>query len=138
MWPNLNVNQGLNDFEGCEFPGSRIFLLVLIIDSVQKEARVFIDDVKYNHGWLTEYNIHHNYSSPIRVEEFLTDAIRHIEELNKYKTKVEETFIEAFDEYTISEFTEQKLNPLIKELEQIKANAILLKETNEWPRRPLS
>jgi hexosaminidase len=60
----------------CFFPGSQLFKLTRNLENVQTEVGTFLAKAKVDQGWLTDYNIRRNYTSPMRVEEGMEDMPR--------------------------------------------------------------
>ena len=76
LWLDLQKDPSLGAFSRCMFPGSSIFRFIQRLASLNSEAREFIDTIKYQRGWLSAYNIRHNFSSPTRILELLDDQPR--------------------------------------------------------------
>ena len=53
-------------------------------------------------GWLTNYNIRHNYSSPWRLSEALNGHTELLKSLTQYKDKTSKTLSSVFDKATVS------------------------------------
>ena len=53
-------------------------------------------------GWLTNYNIRHNYSSPWRLSEALNGHTELLKSLAQYKDKTSKTLSSVFDKATVS------------------------------------
>lgn len=50
---------------------------------------------------------------------------------------VNDALVEVFDKYTIAEWIEQKLYPIVLRLEELQKASQRLKSLRTWPRRPL-
>ena len=50
----------------CFFKGAPIFKLTHNLATVQNEVSQYLQKYSAQEGWLTEYNMRHNYSSPFR------------------------------------------------------------------------
>lgn len=97
----------------------------------------FIMATKKNRGWMTSYNVEHDFSSPLRVDELMNDHSRIYRSLLSMVRPFQESLTGIFDKYTISEWIEQRLYPMIRELEKIQKEAHDLKSKKTWPKRPL-
>lgn len=96
----------------------------------------FILGTKKNRGWMTNYNVEHEFSSPLRVDELMNDHSRIYRSLLSMIRPFQESLSGIFDKYTISEWIEQRVYPMIKELEKIQKDAHDLKAKKTWPKRP--
>lgn len=136
-WMELHHDPGLSSFSKCMFPGSPTFRFVHHLKSIVSETRDYIDSLKFNKGWMTQYNIRHNFSSPIRVDELIEDATRLKNSLNTLANNAEEAMHSVYDKWTIQEFIELHIKPLMDELSEIEKNGDVLSKFRVWPRRPL-
>ena len=62
----------------CFFPGVQVFKLTKTVDSVQYQVKQYLNKVTKEQGWLTDYSMRHNFSSPFRVEEGLEEFSQHV------------------------------------------------------------
>lgn len=136
-WIDLHHDADMTSFGKCMFPGSQTLRYALRLTSTLTEARQYINDMKYKRGWLTTYNIRHNFSSPIRVEELIGDAFRLESSLSSMAKNAVESMIEVFDKWTIDEFLEQTIMPVLEELQKMQKEADQLMSRRVWPKRPL-
>lgn len=136
-WIDLNHDPNLNAFGKCMFPGSPALRLILRIVSTTTEVRQYLDDLHYKRGWITSYNIRHNFSSPIRIDELISEAIRFDASLSALIKNTEESLSEVFDKWTIDEIIEQNITPILNELRIIERDAKQLMSRRIWPQRPL-
>jgi hexosaminidase len=88
-------------------------------------------------GWLTDYSVRHNYSSPARIDELLRDLPYLSGSLNAVAKQTMDRLKNIFDVHTISEWMEQKLLPLFEKLDRIQMDAATLRSQKYWPVRPL-
>lgn len=136
-WMELHQDSKLTSFAKCMFPGSPIFRFVHHLTAITSEAREYIDSLKFNRGWMTEYNIRHNFSSPIRVDELTVDASRLKNSLETLASNAEEAMQDVYDKWTIKEFIELHIQPLMDELKKVEQKGDILSKFRVWPRRPL-
>lgn len=119
------------------FPGSSIFRFIQRLASLNAEAREFIDTIKHQRGWLSDYNIRHNFSSPTRIMELLDDQPRLLASLTNLCKNLIEAMYEVYDHWSIGEYVEQRIYPIINELRNLEKVGDNLKMKKTWPQRPL-
>lgn len=120
----------------CFFPGAAVFKLTHTLNSVQNEVEEYLDKVTNQQGWLSDYNVRHNYSSPFRVSEGLDEFGRVHFAVTALMKQAKQALSEVYDEYTVAEWIEQKIYPLYKDMEDLKIKAEKLRSKSLWPRRP--
>jgi len=111
--------------------------LLYRLHTIEIEYDDFILETKKNRGWMTNYNVEHEFSSPLRVDEQMNDHVRIYRSVLSMVRPFQESLTGIFDKYTISEWIEQRVYPMIRELEKIQKEAHDLKSKKTWPRRPL-
>lgn len=114
-----------------------IFRLLYRLHTIEIDYNDFILVTKKNRGWMTSYNVEHEFSSPLRVDELMNDHSRIYRSLLSMVRPFQESMTGIFDKYTISEWIEQRVYPMIRELEKIHNEARDLKAKKTWPKRPL-
>lgn len=97
-WLDLINDPTLQSFSKCMFPGNGVFRYVAKMATTLQQARELIDSIKYDRGWLTEYNIKHNYSSPSRVNEFYKEASLINKEVKKLALEAYTVMLDIYDE----------------------------------------
>lgn len=113
------------------------FRLLYRLHTIEIDYNDFILVTTQNRGWMTSYNVEHEFSSPLRVDELMNDHSRIYRSLLSMVRPFQESMTGIFDKYTISEWIEQRIYPMIKELEKIHNEARDLKAKKTWPKRPL-
>ncbi|XP_071448252.1 hexosaminidase D-like isoform X2 [Hetaerina americana] len=139
-WADLSGDPFLWDrFSRCIFPGALFFRLTARLQTTEREFAALTDAVHHRRGWMTPYNVRHNFSSPLRVEEEAG-----VDQLARLQQSVEalirsarDTLADILDPYAIAEWIEQRLHPMVVELESIARDASVLKSRRTWPARPL-
>ncbi|VEN38850.1 unnamed protein product [Callosobruchus maculatus] len=121
----------------CIFPGNTVFRLMNRLHNMETESREFLDLVHRQKGWMTSYNVRHNYSLPLRVDEVIADMPRLYHAAISLAKIAADSMAGIFDNYTISEWIEQKIYPYILEFERIQNDSAVLKGVEQWPVRPL-
>lgn len=136
-WLEMTHDPDLATFAKCMFPGSQTLRYIIRLKGILTDARQYVNDVNYKRGWLTTYNVRHNFSSPIRIEELMNDAIRFDASLTALTKSATESLIDVYDKWTIDEYIEQTVVPLLHELRKLQRHGNQLMALRVWPRRPL-
>lgn len=136
-WLEMAHDPELLAFAKCMFPGSQTLRYVIRLTNTITDVRQYLDNIKYKRGWLTAYNIRHNFSSPIRIVELISDAMHFEASLTALAKSAIESLSDVFDKWTIDEYIEQTIMPLQDELLQLQEDAKQLMAMRVWPRRPL-
>jgi hypothetical protein len=75
--------------------------------------------------------------SPSRIDEFSWEFSMLRSEVNYLFTDAERELSAIFDNATVSEWLEQKIYPMSKELSDLDAFTKSVASADQWPRRPL-
>ncbi len=137
LWLDLQKDPTLTAFSRCMFPGSSVFRFINRISALVSESREFIDSIKLSRGWLSDYNIRHNFSSPTRIQELLDDQPRLLASMTNLAKNTIDSMWEVYDHWTIGEYVEQRIYPIISELKNLEKIGENLKMKKTWPQRPL-
>lgn len=121
----------------CLFPGSPVFRLVRKLNTAESEARDFILQTKEQKGWLTDYNTRRKFSSPLRIEEIISELPRIYHNMLSLVKLSFEAMDGVFDNYTITEWIEQRIYPYLVQLDEIEKESNAMKDVRIWPVRPL-
>lgn len=125
-----------NKLSRCFFPGSAFYKLLYRLHTTEKEVKEFLGITTRAKGWLTDYNVRRNFTSPLRIDELMADHPRIYHQLTSLQRHVREALEDIFDHYTISEWIEQRIYPDLKRLEKLENDTVILKSVKYWPRRP--
>ncbi|XP_073826444.1 hexosaminidase D-like isoform X3 [Musca autumnalis] len=137
-WLDLQPNSHHNQlFSTCVYLGHQFYKYSLRLYGLLSEIQMYLNQVQEHSAWMSDYNVRHNFSSPIRVHELTQKTPIYISELQGMSRQAQELLYEIFDKYTIAEFIEQTIYPTIGSLQRHLANAQLLLQPNHWPQRPL-
>ena len=100
----ISLEQDPHQFElrRCKFPGSKIFGAVGSLVRYKSEVEALDTVSRETQGWLTSYNIRHNYTSPWRLTEVLNGHSDLLASLNQYREKTSRTLSSIFDKSTVS------------------------------------
>lgn len=90
------------DLRRCKFPGVKIFGAVGSLIRYKAEVDALVTISRETQGWLTNYNIRHNYSSPWRLTEVLNGHAELLKSLTQYKEKTSKSLASVFDRATVS------------------------------------
>ena len=121
----------------CFFPGSQLFKMTRNLENVQTEVEKFLSKAQVEQGWLTEYNFRRNYSSPMRIDEGLEDFQRVKFSVTNLIRHAISALTYVYDDFTTGEWIEQKVLPMLQELDKLKKKTLELKQIHHWSIRPL-
>ncbi|XP_059486138.1 hexosaminidase D-like isoform X2 [Neocloeon triangulifer] len=124
-------------FSGCAFPGATVFRLMSRLEIYDKEYDEFMLLVRKKKAWLTEYNVRHNFTTPLRLNELMQDHSRMLHSALSLSKQARDALSEVFDEHTVGEWLEQKMQPYVESLEKLGADTEALRRRMVWPVRPL-
>ncbi|GAB0099233.1 Beta-N-acetylhexosaminidase [Sergentomyia squamirostris] len=136
-WLDLYQDPDMSSFAWCMFPGGPLFRYSHRLLTAVAESKDYVEKIKYKRGWLTDYNIKHNFTSPVRVAELVEHATKLKGSLITLAKNASEVMIDIYDKFTIEEFIEQRINPVVDELNGLLSAASRLSAVKVWPRRPL-
>ncbi|XP_054739999.1 hexosaminidase D [Anastrepha obliqua] len=137
-WIELHPNSHHSQlFSSCTYPGSMVYKFALRLFDKLVELQNYLLHVQDHSAWMSDYNVRHNFSSPLRVRELTLNTPGYINELSAMAREAYEVMYEVFDEYTIVEFVEQNIYPTIGKLQRQLEQAQSLMQRRVWPQRPL-
>lgn len=137
LWLDLQKDPNLSAFTRCIFPGSSVFRYINRLAGISSEAREFIDSIKFSRGWLSDYNIRHNFTSSSRVIELLEDQPRLLATLMNLAKSIADGMDEMYDHFTVGEYIEQHVYPLVNDLKTLEKVGESLRMRRVFPVRPL-
>jgi len=126
------------ELENCIWDGKEIYLMNHNLEVEEKDAKEFIQGIKYDKGWLTAYNTKYNETNPWRVEDSLRQAKEHLESLKVLKASATEALAAVYPPFVIKEWTFQKFYTVMKELSNIIDSGAKVHRVKHWPRRPIA
>ena len=97
----LEQDPHLFDLRRCKFPGAKIFGAVGTLSKYKSEVEALVTISRETKGWLTNYNIRHNYSSPWRLNEVINGHHDLLRSLTQYKDKTSKSLSAVFDKATV-------------------------------------
>ena len=119
----------------CFFPGVAFFKVTKQLMNLEVDVEEFFKKVQIKKGWLTEYNLRHNMSSPFRIDELMEDWSRTNHEVVSMMRQAKDALGEMFDRFTVAEWIEQKLYPHYHKLSAFREAADHLRRVTAWPSR---
>lgn len=122
----------------CSFAGSRIYELSLQFFTLNHYLNEQFFDSNYILGWVSDYNINNRFSSPALIEQAMmrySDGVRNV---SIFQNAISEALHMVYDKYTVSEWVETNVRPLLKKLDQYFAVMKTLLVSSSWPRRPIT
>lgn len=133
----LNLDLQYLEFANkCNFPGSavyelsqKLYILKRDIDTMMRNPHVT--------GWVSDYNIEHDFASPQHVEDGLQDLSMLLFDFNKLMSEAEPALLDVYDEHTVREWIFINLKPTYNKLQKLHTSFVKLQERKYWPRRPL-
>lgn len=124
-------------FTTCTYPGSLAYKFALRLYDKQIEVQNYLVHVQEKSAWMSDYNVRHNFSSPLRVHELTANTPSLIDDLSTMAKEAHSVLADVFDDHTIAEFIEQNIYPQIISLRKHIEKAQSLLQRQIWPRRPL-
>ncbi|XP_067010498.2 hexosaminidase D [Anabrus simplex] len=126
----------------CGFPGSNLYEAIGAYLLLKSRVDSLYTDLMENHGWVSEYNVNNNYSSPFRVLEAgsgeLVNSNGLFDNFRDFRNSTRSLLSQYYDQYTVDEWLEQKLDPIEKKIHFMASAAEKLINIDVWPRRPLN
>ena len=86
---------------------------------------------------MTQYNVDHKFSSPYRVQETMRPLTYLPGNLKSLQIQLEKTLSNYYDRFTVAEWIEQHIRPMVKSLEDLIKKSEILTSVKTWPQRPL-
>ncbi|XP_054258857.1 hexosaminidase D-like [Macrosteles quadrilineatus] len=123
----------------CSFPGLKTFLIISKYLTLKSRVDSYYESVTEKTAWMTPYNVKHNFTSPYRVlEEFrLKEGYTLIKEVKNFVNETIIALSEHFDEFTVNEWIEQRIQPMDEQLTYLETVSNQLITRRSWPRRPI-
>ena len=137
MKKNSKIMFFSRDLHRCRFPGSTFFGLLSTYRMTLREVDMASDRIHDHEGWMTQYNVDHKFSSPYRVQEMMRPLAYLPGNLRSLENQVEKALSSFFDGYTVAEWIEQHIKPMIRTIDDLHNRATILTSVTSWPQRPL-
>lgn len=143
---HTRIDKMLRDSDGdlgfatrCNFPGVAFFRTVFRVRSLLDDIWELEAKIKRKRGWVTEYNIRHNYSLPLRVDEVVFSQVPRLQRhLVILANSVVNSLKPIFSSDTILEWIEQNMWEAWKAMDRLEKAGDTLRNVMVWPRRPVT
>ncbi len=143
---HTRIDKMLRDSDGdlgfatrCNFPGVAFFRTVFRVRSLLDDIWELEAKIKRKRGWVTEYNIRHNYSLPLRVDEVVFSQVPRLQRhLVILANSVVNSLKPIFSSETILEWIEQNMWEAWKAMDRLEKAGETLRNVMVWPRRPVT
>ncbi|XP_023344088.1 hexosaminidase D [Eurytemora carolleeae] len=126
-----------SELRNCKFPGSKLFGLVSSLQYYKSEAENLVRKLRLRGGWLTSYNLRHNFSSPSRLSPQTRQIQYLLKSLSEYSSNLNNEMNQFFLEDTVNEWIEQNILPIRVILQSLNKDINLISARKDWPRRPV-
>lgn len=124
-------------YVNCNFPGWEVLSTIQGFSQVREQfAKVLNDSVV--RGWLTDYNIHQQFSSPTHLSGISTELSYLQNSLESLKRESATAFDVVYDAHTAKEWFDTHVQPMLDHVNKLQTAIDSLRSKNVWPRRPLS
>jgi hypothetical protein len=111
--------------------------LLSTLNMNRREVDLAVDKIERQSGWMTKYNVDHKFSSPYRVHEAMRSISYLPGSLKSLESQLRRTLPHYFDQFTVDEWLEQNVDPLIEAVDSLNSRAASLTSSLSWPRRPI-
>lgn len=124
----------------CSFQGADSYILMGNYLSLKATVDKLHETLTEKNGWMTYYNVKHNFTSPWRlVEDFTTlNGITLLKEVQLFKNETSYILSPYFDMHVVNEWVEQRIEPMEMKLLLLQKQMETLINIESWPRRPLN
>ena len=124
----------------CRYPGAQVLSLLSSYKNHDTILKAAVQRVDEQEGWMTKYNVRHKFSSPWRVRQTMQslgvgDYL--LNSLLTFKDSFAKALNAVYDQFTVEEWLEQHVDPLMQKVQELTERARVLSEGQVWPRRPL-
>ncbi|KAG5886069.1 hypothetical protein JTB14_018928 [Gonioctena quinquepunctata] len=121
----------------CDFPGGQILENVIHLQQLIQEYDSIMEDSRVK-GWIDDYNIAHDFSSPSYVESVTGSLDRMKNDLEEIDSDMTVAMSEVYDKYTVEEWKETYIRPIERKISKLYGARQSLLKKEKWPRRPLT
>lgn len=129
-------HQPFSYYGNCNFPGWEVLSTVQGYGQVKEQYYKVLNDSVVR-GWLTDYNAHHQFSSPTHLSGISTEINYLQNSLDSLKRESASAFDVVYDPFTAKEWFETHVQPMVDKVNELLTNIESLRSKNSWPRRPL-
>ena len=123
-------------YANCNFPGSEVFTIIQGYGQITEQyAKVLNDSVV--RGWLTNFNVAKQFSSPTHMSGISTELSYLQNSLESLKRESASAFDVVYDAHTHKEWFESHVQPMLDKVNELLKAIDTLRLKNVWPRRPI-
>ncbi|XP_044754980.1 hexosaminidase D-like [Coccinella septempunctata] len=119
----------------CAYPGSDILENVYRLHQLEEDYRELRKSSSIK-GWMSSYNIHHNFSSPGHIYNIAPHLSHLGQEIKEIENDMSKALLEVYDDSTKNEWIFTFIQPLKKEINELLRVKDELLKRKVWPRRP--
>ena len=91
-------------FTTCTYPGSLTYKFALRLYDKQIEVHNYLVHVQEKSAWMSDYNVRHNFSSPLRVHELTANTPSLIDDLATMAKEAHTVMADVFDEVNMKSY----------------------------------
>ncbi|CAH1782853.1 unnamed protein product [Owenia fusiformis] len=122
----------------CSYPGNSLLSSVYQL----RELHYKFDEVAHSrqsvlYGWMSPYNIKHNFSNNWQLDNMLKPMNEIKYNTMSYISSFKNNMVLIYDKPTIDEFLDEQLTWILTEIADIERKAMKLMQIRSWPKRPL-
>ncbi|XP_057377052.1 hexosaminidase D-like isoform X2 [Daphnia carinata] len=123
-------------YPSCNFPGWEVYSVIQNYgQTMEQYAKVLNDSVV--RGWLTDYNLAKQFSSPTHLSGIGTELSYLQNSFDALKRESEIAFPAVYDTNTTKEWFESHVKPMADKVGELLMAIEVLRSKNVWPRRPI-
>lgn len=119
-----------------KYAGAEVFDTVQQLDILRTTYYKLLNDSVVR-GWISEYNLAHKFSSPTYLERIDVEMSYLKNSVKSLTGEGEANFESVYDRFTIKEWLDTHVQPLLSSVEKYCKEINILRSKNVWPRRPL-
>ncbi|XP_064601684.1 uncharacterized protein LOC135467775 [Liolophura sinensis] len=121
----------------CKFPGYEFFYSIKTLYTIHK-MRLDSDRIKFRlEGWLSKYNLIHNFTSPGQYKVFVKYVGSLRKDLLDLRVELGKILSGIYNEATVEEFLLVQIDGQVDKLDEWLKQFKSLSSRRVWPRRPL-
>lgn len=120
----------------CQFPGAKVYQYIQQFYSSQKNLQTQLYDDYQVHGWLSDFNIRHNYSSAFYLDQISDKILMYKSEFSQIYANLRLELLKIFHEDTVDEFLFEYIEPDLTKITKLEQKARELATIAYFPARP--
>ena len=134
QWPYL-----YREMVRCRFPGQRVYMMMQRYNNTAVTVREFLDKhaTGQESAWLGRYNARHNFTSVLKIRADLPEVRRHQMATAGLLAPLYRALSAIYDRDLVLEWLEQRVLPLLEDLDALERRLESMKDRRDFPVRPL-